>query len=111
MADLIEWATRKADGETDWHDARPEDWNQEVDRFFAAMKLLDERLATGGSSIACSPERLFQGPLADALTHVGQLATLRRMAGSGIRGESYFRAEITLGRVGMNQSSSNWEFD
>jgi hypothetical protein len=110
MADLIESATRKADGEADWCVASPDDWNREVDRFFAAAKALEDRLAKG-ASIACSPERLFQGPLSDALTHVGQPATLRRLAGSGIRGESYFRADIVPGPVGTDQTPSNSEFD
>jgi hypothetical protein len=110
MADLLEWAARRADGDADWRVAQPGDWNQEINRFFVAAKALDDRLATG-TPIACSPERLFQGPLADALTHVGQLATLRRLAGSGVGGESYFQAEIIPGRVGMDQASPKREFD
>jgi hypothetical protein len=58
----------------------------------------------------CSIERLFQGPVADALTHVGQLAMLRRLAGCPIKGENYFRAEIAAGRVGPHQSKPGREF-
>jgi hypothetical protein len=54
---------------------------------------------------------LFQGPIADALTHVGQLNMLRRTAGSPVRGESYARAEIVRGRVGAEQAAPRFEFD
>jgi hypothetical protein len=57
------------------------------------------------------PEKLFQGPIADALTHTGQIGMMRRMAGHPVRGENYFKAEITAGRVGPEQSSPVREFD
>lgn len=85
-------------------------WQTEIDRFLAALKLFDDRLADT-RPLAASPEQIFQGPIADAFMHVGQLATLRRMAGSGIRGESYFRAEIVPGRVGLDQAPPKREFD
>ena len=110
MGDLVEWARRAVDGEADWRESRPNSWDEEMARFLAALKALDDRLATQ-IPLACSPERVLQGPVADALTHVGQLATLRRMAGSRIRGESYFRAQITPGRVGMDQAPPVLEFD
>jgi hypothetical protein len=110
MADLLEWATRTADGVIQWHESPPGAWDDEIDRLFAAIQALDERLATG-APLGCPPEKLFQGPIADALTHVGQLATLRRLAGSGVRGESYFRADIAVGRVGRDQSPPTFEFD
>ncbi len=56
-------------------------------------------------------EKIFQGPIADALTHVGQIAMLRRLAGSPVRGENYHRAEIEAGRVGPEQSETRVEFD
>jgi hypothetical protein len=56
-------------------------------------------------------EKLIQGPLADALTHVGQLAMLRGMAGVPVRPESYPRAEIVVGRVGIDQAAPRAEFD
>jgi len=54
---------------------------------------------------------LIQGPLADALTHVGQLAMLRGAAGAPVRPESYARADIVAGRVGMDQAPAGREFD
>jgi len=110
MVDLLEWAKTAADGEAIWRESEPGAWDQDVARFFAALENLDEQLAAE-TPPATSPEKIFQGPIADALTHVGQLATLRRMIDSGIRGENYFRAEITVGRVGMDQAPPVREFD
>ena len=110
MGDLIEWAGRAASGEATWREVPPSDWNADVARFFQALKDLDDRLAQE-TPLANSADKIFQGPIADALTHVGQLATLRRLAGSSIHGENYFRAEITTGRIGMDQPSPIRDFD
>jgi hypothetical protein len=110
LGDLMDWAVCMADGRQEWHDSAPRSWNQEIDRFFAALKAFDERLAMP-EPVRASAEKLFQGPIADALTHVGQLATLRRLAGSGIRGENYYLARINVGRVGMDQPPAVFEFD
>ena len=56
-------------------------------------------------------DKLIQGPLADALTHVGQLAMLRGMAGVPVGPESYARAKIEAGRVGRDQAAPGYEFD
>ncbi len=56
-------------------------------------------------------EKLFQGPIADAFTHVGQIAMLRRMAGAPVRGENYYQARIVAGRVGVDQTAPVREFD
>jgi len=56
-------------------------------------------------------EKLFQGPVADAFTHFGQIAMLRRMAGAPVRGESYFMARIATGQVGPDQPAPRREFD
>ena len=53
---------------------------------------------------------MFQGPIADALTHIGQLAMLRRLAGSPIRGENYFKAEISAGQMNAGQPAARREF-
>jgi len=110
MSDLLEWTRRTADGSSDWREPRAGDWHHEVARFFSALKSFDDRLASG-SPLAFPAEKFLQGPIADVLTHVGQLATLRRLAGSGIRGEAYFNANITIGHVGMDQPKPEWEFD
>lgn len=110
LGDLFDWALAMAQGQSAWHDSEPLAWNTEVGRFFAALKKFDDYLASG-EPLHEAVERLFQGPVADALNHVGQIAMLRRMAGSPIRGENYFKAEITAGRVGPEQAAARREFD
>jgi hypothetical protein len=107
--DLFDWALSIAEGHQQWQPSTPSDWNAEAERFFATLKLFDDYLASE-KPLQASPENLFQGPIADALTHVGQLAILRRMAGAPIRGENYFTAEIKAGNVGSDQPSPRREF-
>ena len=104
MGDLFDWALSMAEGKQRWHNSQPLPWPEEQRRFFAALKAFDAYL-TSGERIHAPLERLFQGPVADALTHVGQLAMLRRLAGCPIRGENYYVAEISLGRLGASQAA------
>jgi len=110
IGDLFDWALTMAHGKTVWNDAKPLDWDAESGRFFAAIKAFDDFLASG-EPIACPIEKLFQGPVADALTHIGQINLLRRMSEAPVRGENYFTAEIEIGRVGAQQSANRSEFD
>jgi hypothetical protein len=110
LADLMAWAVTIARGDYVWKAEGADDWDVEVARFFAGLAALDRELAADGP-FAGSIEKLIQGPLADALTHVGQLAMLRGMAGSPVRPESYARAEIVPGRVGLEQAAPLREFD
>lgn len=110
IGDLLDWALGLCEGVHQWHNAEPMPWELEVARFFAGLAQLDARLAVD-LPMRCPPEQLFQGPIADALTHVGQLALLRRLADAPIRGENYFKAEIVAGRVGPEQSRTRIEFD
>src|SRR6266436_6518984 len=110
IGDLLDWALSIAKGAEAWNNSEPLAWNQEIARFHAALESFDDYLASGAElSAAC--ERLFQGPIADALTHVGQLTMLRRIAGAPIKGENYSRAKIEAGRVGADQESPKREFD
>ncbi len=110
IGDLLDWALMLADGKQTWHDSPPMEWEHEVARFYAGLKAFDQRLAAG-EPLGTSPEKLFQGPIADALTHVGQIAMLRRLAGCPIRGENYMKADIRAGRVGEDQELPVFEFD
>ncbi len=110
MGDLFDWALTMADGEAVWNDAVPLPWDEEIARFFAAVERLDARLQAG-RPLVNPATKVFAGPVADALTHTGQIALLRRMAGAKIRGESYFRADIVTGRVGLEQAPPRREFD
>ena len=77
VGDLLDWAATAVRGEMIWKETPPQAWEADVTRFFTALKKLDDYLA-GNEPHACSAEQLFQGPIADAFTHIGQLATLRR---------------------------------
>ena len=103
LADLMEWGVSMANGTRKWHETEPGSWDAECGRFFAALQSFDDFLASE-EAIACDVGRLFQGPIADALTHVGQIAMLRRMSGSRIAGENYFAAQVETGRVGPDQA-------
>ena len=110
IGDLFEWAIALADGRHEWHDSAPLEWEAEGGRFFRILEAFDARLASG-EALAYPAEAFFQGPIADALTHVGQIAILRRIAGCPMRGENYFKADIAPGRVGASQAASKVEFD
>jgi hypothetical protein len=110
IGDLLDWALSMARGQEQWHNSEPLAWDQEVARFFAALQAFDQRLASN-EPLGARAEALFQGAIADALTHVGQIAMLRRMAGSPVRGENYSVADIVAGRVGPEQSPPGFEFD
>ncbi len=103
MGDLLEWALNLCQGQKRWNPAVPQGWDQEEARFYRALEQLDQHFASG-AALQVDVARLLQGPLADALTHVGQLAMLRRLAGAPLQGESYFAAEVTAGRVGPDQA-------
>lgn len=109
IGDLMDWALTIAMGRREWRDANPLPWEKETERFFATIKKFDDYLASS-EQVHTLPEKLLQGPIADALTHVGQIAMLRRMAGAPLKGESYYEAEITVGRVGEDQAKPKREF-
>jgi hypothetical protein len=110
IGELLDWALSMAKGQPACLDAPPQSWPDEVQRFFDSLKRFDDYLA-GPERLHASPEKLFQGPLADALNHVGQLALLRRLSGVPIRGEDYYKADIAKGRVGKEQPAPKNEFD
>ncbi len=109
MGDLFDWALSIAKGKQAWHGSKPLPWEKEVDRFFKTLQNFDDFLASG-AAVEAPLEKLFQGPVADALTHVGQIAILRRMAGAAVKGENFYEAEITIGRAGADQAAPNLEF-
>ena len=109
LADLMAWAITLTQGQFVWKAEGSGHWRREVDRFFDNLGALDRGLASHAAD--GSIEKLIQAPLADALTHVGQLAILRSMAGAPVRPESYARAEIVVGRVGPDQAPPGREFD
>ncbi|HKB66586.1 MAG TPA: hypothetical protein VKC61_12090 [Pyrinomonadaceae bacterium] len=110
IGDLMEWALSIAKGKEQWKKADDSrTWDQEVARFFASLQSFDDYLASA-EPLGCAPQQLFQAGIADALTHVGQLAMLRGLAGIPMRGENYFLADIVTGKVGADQSAPRFEF-
>ncbi|MCX6145540.1 MAG: hypothetical protein NTZ35_20220 [Ignavibacteriales bacterium] len=109
MGDLFDWALSMVKGQEIWRSSSPQEWDREVARFYASVKEFDTHLANS-STVACPLERLFQGPIADAISHVGQLAMLRHLFGAPIKGENYFKADIGIGQVGPNQPAPRKEF-
>jgi len=109
MGDLLDWALSMANGAPRWRDSAPLAWDQGTARFFTALEALDQRLASA-DPLKAPADKLFQGPIADALTHVGQIAMLRRLAGCPLRGENYYEAAIAVGRVGADQAPAKAVF-
>ncbi len=110
LGDLFAWALSQAEGKEIWEDSKTLEWNQEAERFFKTLHDFDTYLASD-KPLHAPMEKLFQGPIADALTHVGQIAMLRRLADSPIKGENYFKASVKVGEVSAEQSDPPFEFD
>jgi hypothetical protein len=110
LGDLMDWALTQARGQQKWADSKPGDWNADVDRFFRSLSALDAYLASN-AEIHFGAQTIFQGAIADSLTHVGQINMLRRIAASPVRGENYARADIAVGQVAREQPPSRIEFD
>jgi hypothetical protein len=108
IGDLLDWALSIAQGQRKWQDSKPLSWDRETERFFAALKRFDDFVAS--NPVQAPLEKLLQGPVADASTHVGQIAILRRLAGAPVKGESYYEADIEAGRVGADQVPPKREF-
>ena len=110
LGDLMDWSLTQAQGAPKWQPAPVLPWDEGKARFFASLKSFDDFLASD-APVQFPAEKLLQGPIADALTHIGQIAMLRRLAGCSIKGENYFKAEIAAGCVGAEQSAPRREFD
>ena len=109
IGDLLDWGFWLAKGEHKWEPRAPQEWVQDVARFHDGLATLDAYLASD-APLGNPVEKLFQGPIADALTHIGQIGLLRRLAGAPVKGENYYRAEISIGRVGADQPKPVREF-
>ena len=109
LGDLFDWALNMARGTPAWNNSAPLAWDDEIARFHRTLAAFDEYLASD-QSLKSPVEKLFQGPVADALTHIGQLNMMRRLAGCPIKAENYFVAAVEAGRVGPEQVAPKKEF-
>lgn len=98
IGDLLEGSLYLMKGELVYLNSAPLSWEQEIMRFISAAKEFDFYLASG-APLAQPVEKIAQGPIADALTHVGQIVMLRRVAKAPVRVEVYFTAEIVAGEI------------
>jgi len=103
IGDLLDWVLSQAEGQERWRSYDYSSWEVEKRRFHSALAAFDDYLASE-RPLHKPAERMFQGAVADALTHTGQITMLRRLAGSHVRGENYSRADIQIGRVGPEQA-------
>lgn len=107
ICDLFDWGALLAQGQHVWAPKAPQTWEADCDRFFEALSAFDRALESPAPG---SEPLLFQGPIADALTHIGQIALLRRLGGAPVRPENYAKADIAAGRVGRDQAPPKREF-
>jgi hypothetical protein len=98
MGDLLDWAFSLAIGDEKWNDSTPLPWPEEVARFNKALAKLDSQTASA-AELKAPAAKIFQGAIADAIWHTGQLALLRRLAGSPIESENYAEAPIAEGKL------------
>jgi hypothetical protein len=109
VCDLFDWALSQARGKERWRNSKPRSWSADSARFFTALTRFDKYL--GSSALHAPAEKLFQGAIADALTHVGQIAMLRRLAGGRVLPENYYVAKIEIGRTGSDRNPAVMEFE
>jgi hypothetical protein len=109
IADLLDWGVALAQGRHAWKESPVLPWTEGVARFHTALERFDSALA-GSDGLGFSAEQLFQGPIADSFTHVGQISMLRRLASAPVKGENYVKADIAAGRVSQIQTAPNGEF-
>ena len=106
MGDLLVWSISWF-SEQRWNPANENDWDRNVTRFFGLLQELDALLAANAPLRCHNEERMLQGPLADAMTHVGQLAMLRRMAGAATGPENFAEAPVNVGDLSAPRSAKS----
>ena len=109
IGDLLDWGLGLAKGRHQWRPSAVLPWGEGVARFHTALERFDTVLSSE-DGLGFSAEQLFQGPIADSFTHVGQIAMLRRLASAPVKAENYAKADIAVGRVSGNQPAPNSEF-
>ena len=101
MSDVLGYARAHLRGDS-WRARRLPTFDEEVERLHEILDDLSAQLATADLADGL-PDRLLQGPLSDAMSHAGQLAMLRRLAGSPVPPENFIVARIDANNVGPHQ--------
>ena len=68
---------------------------EEIARFHETLSSLSDDFADPTLTARITDEQFLQGPLADAMTHAGQLAMLRRLHGSPVPSENFIFAKVS----------------
>jgi hypothetical protein len=76
---------------------------EEIERFHTTLQALHDDFADAALQARITDEQFLQGPLSDAMTHAGQLAILRRLAGSPVASENFIFADIRVSNLGASQ--------
>jgi hypothetical protein len=98
ICDVLDWGLIMAKDKHVWHESVPQTWDEDVERFFLILGEFDGFIA-GGAALQAPLDKLFQGPIADVLTHIGQISMLRRLAESPTKPENFFKADVVIGRI------------
>lgn len=98
IGDCVEGSHYLMQGEFVYLNSKPLAWNEEIKRFFSKIKAFDAFLASD-ARLKQPIEKIMQGPIADSLTHVGQIVMLRRIAGFPVQVDNYFAAEFAPGEI------------
>jgi hypothetical protein len=86
-----------------WRPDKLPAFRDEIQRFHQVLQDLGTLLEKDTPAKGISAAQLLQGPLADAMTHAGQLALLRRLSGSPVPPENFIRANIDAANLGPEQ--------
>lgn len=104
MSDVLGYARTTFTGGT-WRARTLPTFGEEITRFHEILEDLGSMIATQDFDLA-TPEQLLQGPLADVMTHAGQLAMLRRLEGSPVPPEDFIVADVDPDNLGTDQPAS-----
>jgi len=83
---------------------RLDSFDEEIDRFHATLQALHDDFGNPDLTASISDEQFLHGPLSDAMTHVGQIALLRRLAGSPVASENFIFAKISPANLTRHQA-------
>jgi hypothetical protein len=98
ICDVLDWGLTMAKDKHVWKESAPQAWDLDVERFFSVLRDFDAFISSG-APLQAPLDKLFHGPIADCLTHVGQIAMLRRFAEAPLRAENFFAADIAIGNI------------
>src|SRR5262249_21991750 len=104
MTGVIGYARTMLHGGT-YAPGKLESFDAEIDRFHATLAGLRDDFASDALHASITDEQFLQGPLADAMTHAGQLAMLRRFAGNPVPSENFIFADVQAGNVTRAQAA------